>query len=120
MARGKKKKEGEDKTMQINCRLPMATVERVDYRWHRKGWDRRLQIIAGLIAFDMMSDADRERLISLATWAVDREKFWDDLGGGAVGGLSNMVDHEAVERLFVYLLQLSREAPTGDRLASSG
>jgi hypothetical protein len=93
------------KTVQMNVRLPPPVVKHVHDRYHDEGWDRPLQVIAAILAFDSMDELAKKRYVQLATQVDIDHGAWKAVLERVTAPLDSPLDDRRVGRLLRALVQ---------------
>lgn len=88
-----------DPKVQFNTRVPKATRKHVERRALDEGWDNGLQVLAGLILFECLSEDDRKAFIRIATRVGRAADGWERFLAGQVAIESGVLNRKSVKSL---------------------
>ena len=68
-------------TDQINCRLPVATLEYLDWLERRKGTAKARYLLAALVSYECLDEEARSAFMEWATRISRGEASWGEIPG---------------------------------------
>lgn len=96
---------------QLNARIPVDVLRHVDGRVLRKVWDRPVQVVGGLIAFECLGEKAQEAVASAAKRVLAGESSWAavlDETGRKPGGIAS---EKTLQRMMQAIAQKHETQP---------
>lgn len=98
---------------QLKVVVPGEVLGHLDDRFRNDGWEKGLQVLAGLIAFEYLPELEQKRMIRIATRATLHEVDWDKFLRRAHDRDDDIVNDKTLKAMLreIAVLDTNEESP---------